>query len=125
MRRRASSNFHSLTAFLHVATCVISVAMLLSFPAASVHNFGTHFRAPEVRRAIERQTSVAQSDRTTQELVAQGDFLPMFLAPAATTAKILSRENFESPSNVPPSGLLKRRKLNPSGSGGEDPLLET
>jgi len=122
MKRRVSSSFDSLTAFLHVAVCVVSVAMLLSFPASSVHNFGTHFRTPEVRRALERHTSVAQSEGTTDELVARTDLLPTFFTPAETVSKIVPLDNFEPPSEVALSSLLNRRKLGSRGSGGQDPL---
>jgi hypothetical protein len=124
MERRISSSLNSLTAFLQVAACIVSVAMLLLFPAAKVHNFGTHFRTPEVRRAIERHTFVAHSENNTHERVAQSVSLPAFFTPAESASKIVARDNFESPSEAPLTRLLKRRKLNSSGSGGQNPLLK-
>jgi hypothetical protein len=123
MERWISSSFDSLTAFLHVAACIISVAMLLSLPATKAHHFGSHFRTPEVRRATERHTSVAHSDNNTYE-VARSDLLPTFFTPTTTDSKIVPRDGFESLSEVPISRLLNRRKLNPSASGGQDPLLQ-
>jgi hypothetical protein len=122
MKRRVSSSFDSLTAFLHVAVCVVSVAMLLSFPAAKVHNFGAHFRTPEVRRSTERHTSVAQSEGTTDELVARAILFPTFFAPAESVGKIVPLDNFEPPSNAAQSRPPIRRKLCARGSGAQDPL---
>jgi hypothetical protein len=124
MERRVSSRFHSPTAFVHAAACIVSLVMLLSFPASSVHSFGTHFRTPEVRRALERHTSVAHSDGNTPELIAHNDLLPTFFTPAETGSKIFPTDNSEPSSDVPLSSLLNRRKLSPSGSGGPDPLIQ-
>ncbi len=123
MGTRLSSSLKSLSAFLRVAACIASVAMLLSFPATAVHNFGAHFRTPEVRRATERHTSVAHSDNDPHECVAQSGLLPTFFTPTATVSKIVPRDNFEPPSEVGLFRLLNRLKLNSSDSGGQDPLL--
>jgi hypothetical protein len=124
MERRVSSSLNTLTGFLHVAACIVSIAMLLSFPATRVHNFGTHFRTPEVRRAIERHSSVAHSHDNALDRVAQSDLLPMFFTPTETASKIVPLGNFEAASEVPLPRLLNRLKLNPAGSGGQDPLLQ-
>lgn len=123
MERPVSHCLNSLTAFLHAAACIVSIAMLLSFPAVTVHNFATHFRAPEVRRTAERHTSVVNSDEdNTRERVAQRDLLPTFFVP--TEPKTVPGDNLKLPSQVPLSRLLNRLKLSCRASRGQDPFLE-
>jgi hypothetical protein len=124
MKRRLSSSFDSLTAFLYFAACALSTVMLLSLPAARAHNFGAHFRTPEVRRAVERHTSIAHSDCDAPARVAKSHPLARFFAPTETAGNIVLADNFESASDVLLPRLLNRLKLNPSGSNGEDPLLQ-
>lgn len=123
MGRSASFSFDSPTASLRIVVCIVSVVMLLLFPAAKAHSFGTHFRTPEVRRTAERHTCVAHSDNDPHECVAQSGLLPTFFTPTATVSKIVPRDNFEPPSEVGLFRLLNRLKLNSSDSGGQDPLL--
>jgi hypothetical protein len=123
MERAVSSRFSSFKAFLNVAACIISIVMLLSFPASKVHCFGAHFRSPEVRRAVERQTSVAHGESNLHESIARSGLLPTFFTPRETNSKIIPVDNFESAAEVTLLSLLNRRKLNPCGSGAQDPLL--
>lgn len=122
MERRARFCFDSLTAITYVAVCAVIVAMLLFLPANRVHCFGNHFRTPEVRRTIERQTPVAYSTENARERVARSELLPTFFAPTETSSKIVPLDNVESTRQVPLSRLLNRLKLHPSGSSGRDPL---
>jgi hypothetical protein len=124
MERRASFWFESATTALRLAACVVGIAMLLCFPAVKAHRFGPHFRTPEVRRAMERHTFVAHSDDSVPARVAQLDLLPTFFIPADISSRIVPREYLESISELPLSRMLNRRKLNPSGSGGQVPLLQ-
>ena len=98
--------------------------MLLLFPAAKAHDFGTHFRQPEVRRTAERHTSIARSDNNSQDRIAQSALLKQSFAPAKPDVKIVPRDNVDSTPEVFLARLLKRLKLNPSGLGGQDPLLQ-
>ena len=123
MNRRLTRRLHSVTAFLHAVACVVSVAMLISFPAGNGHSFGTHFRTPQVRRAIERQVSIAHSDSNIRDQVAHSDPLATFFAPADPHPGMMARGHRESFPEVPLPRLLSRLKLNPSGSGNQDPLL--
>ncbi len=120
MRKRWLS---SIRVLLQAVACVVSMVMLLSFPAAKAHAFGTHFRNPEVRRTIERHTSIAHPDQNLQKGVAPTDTLPRFFIPIETVNKIVPLGDFESIPEVPLPRLLNRLKLNPSGSSGQDPLL--
>jgi hypothetical protein len=124
VKRSVSSCLRSLTACLRVVVCAIVVGMLLFFPANKVHSFRNHFRSPEVRRAIERNTAVAHSAEKTHALVGQMEFLPTFFTPTETNSKVVALENFESAADVPLARLLNRLKLNPAGSSGQDPLLQ-
>jgi hypothetical protein len=120
MEKSLSSAFNSLTAALHLAACVVGIAMLLSFPATRAHNFATHFRTPEVRRSVERNTFIAHGESSSPERIACSELLPTFFTPTETDRRITSPDNFALPSQVPLSRLLHRRKLNPARSNGPD-----
>jgi len=119
MKRRVATGAGFLKALFHAAACILSVAMLLSFPASKVHDFDAHFRTPEVRRSIERNTSVAFGHDNAKESVAHSHLLPTFFVPAQTDRPTTSRDT-EKPFEAPRFRILSRLKL--SGSGGQDPL---
>lgn len=96
--------------------------MLLSFPANKVHRFEDHFRAPEVRRSIERHTSFAQPELTGAEQVAHADVVPTVLIPVITQDFSKPLASFQVVSATPLTRFLLRLKLGPSHSGGSDPL---
>jgi len=73
---------------------------------------------------MEGHTSVALEDQGNHERLIQSNQLPTLFTPVQATVKILRDHSFESPSEVPLVRLLKRLKLNPSGSRGQDPLLQ-
>jgi hypothetical protein len=104
--------------------CIVSVAMLLLFPAFQGRGFGPHFRNPEVRRATRRHTFVAHGDNNAEDSIAQTCRLTNPVAPVKSESKIVPRDDFELPPQVSIARLLNRMKLNPSGSGGQDPLLQ-
>jgi hypothetical protein len=124
MKSRSHKGLHSLTAFFDALACVLSIVMLLSFPAGRLHSFGDHFRTPEVRRTTQRHTYVAAEGQRVQENAVRSDVLPTFFAPVETPVSLVSDRLFESPSEIPLVRLLNRLKLNPSGSSGQDPLLQ-
>ena len=123
MQRRLPHRFDSFSAILHTALCIVSVAMLLSFPASRVHSFGTHFRTPTVRRSIERHTSVAHTDDRVSDHLAPSKLLLTFFTPVQPLLRVVTTNESTSPVQSPVISLLSRRKLCPSGSGGQDPLL--
>lgn len=123
MQRRVSHRFGSLTAILNVAACIVSVVMLLSFPAVRVHSFGTHFRSPTVRRSIERHTAVAQTDDQGGDRVAPAVALPSFFTSIEPASRVVTRGDSPPFSHPPIVRLLSRRKFCPSASSGQDPLL--
>ena len=112
-------------AFGHAVACLLSIAMLLSFPASRFHSFSAHFRTPEVRRTTERNTLVTEETRNPRESIPRSELLPTFFAPAEpVSVKIIFDRNLDSHADFPLVHLLSRLKLNPPGSGGEDPLLQ-
>lgn len=123
MGRNVSFGFARLTALAHATACVMGVLMLLLLPAVRSHHYAAHFRAPEVRRAAERQTFMAHTDNNAEEGVAQPSLLPRFFAATETSCKILPQSNFESPRQNSLCRVLNRWKLNRSSSSGPDPLL--
>jgi|SRR5580698_862587 hypothetical protein len=117
-------NRHRLMLPFSIVACVLSVAMLLSFPAGNAHRFNPHFRSPEVRRTAERHTSIASPSHVTDESALQPRVMPTFFAPMQSSATALGRDRgFASPAEVPVLRLLNRLKLCTSGSSGQDPLL--
>jgi hypothetical protein len=126
--RRAHAHLRLLAPVLYSVACVLSIAMLLSFPAAKVHSFRAHFRTPETRRVTDRHTFVAVEGQGANERIIKNDSqngsLPSFFTPIESITKIDCNCSFESPSEVPLLRLLNRLKLNPSGSSGSDPLLQ-
>jgi hypothetical protein len=123
MRSLLQSSIRSLKSLLRVVACVLSVAMLLSLVIAKSHNFGAHFRTPEVRRTTMRHTTAAHSYDSSCERVAHSNIQPARFAPIHLQREIIPLENFALASEVPLPRLLSRLKLNPAGSGGLDPLL--
>jgi hypothetical protein len=108
MGRKRSSSFASLRALLRASVCVLSVVMMLLFPAVRPHSFGAHFRAPQVRRAFERHTSIAHSDSGAQARVPRSEVLPRFFVPAQRDLKLVSVDYFDAAIELSLSRLLNR-----------------
>jgi hypothetical protein len=116
------SSERTVATFLRVAACILSVAMLLSFPAARPHHFGQHFGTTEIRQNIVRHTFVAEPEPGEEE-IAQSDAQPAI--PMPVTLESVAK-SFLSPaivSNLPTFRILQHLKLGPSRSGASDPLL--
>ena len=120
---RVSSRFNSLSVFLKVATCLFFIAKLLFFPSLSVHDFTGHLGAPNALRIAVGHNPVVRSDVDGRESVTRSLRLPTFSSSIETAGKIVPSRNFDSIPKVPLIRRLSRLKLNPSGSGGQDPLL--
>jgi hypothetical protein len=106
---------------------VIGIAMLLSFPMNRAHQFEVHLRTPEVRRAIKRNTFVAQPEVTGGERVVQANHADAKVPPslvAALVAPVFFKPVANSPivSEILPTRFLLRFKPAPKPSGGSDPL---
>jgi hypothetical protein len=112
-----------MAAFIRIAACIISVMMLLLFPAARFHSFQAHFRTPEVRRTTQRHTSVAYSHDDTCERAIVIRPLPISFVDSEPGQRITARNTVEKPFEAPRLRILSRLKFNPSGSSGPDPLL--
>jgi hypothetical protein len=112
---------------IRVALSLIGIAMLLSFPMNSAHQFEVHFRTPEVLRAIKRNTFVAPPEVTGGERVAQANHADAKIPPSVVAA-LVAPVFFKPVSNSPivaeilPTRFLLRFKPVPKPSGGSDPL---
>jgi hypothetical protein len=112
---------------IRAALSVIGIAMLLSFPMNRAHQFQVHFRTPEVRRAIVRNTFMAQPEVTGGERVVHANHADAKIPPsvmAALVAPVLFKPVSDSPivSEILPTRFLLRLKPAPKPTGGSDPL---
>lgn len=123
MSTRVHSTTFEVAGLLNLACCVVSVLMLLAFPMRSAHKYTDHFRTPEVRRSIERNTFVAQPESGPTERIAHQAVLPALLVPIDSGDTIEPVAGFELPFETPLSRLLLRLKLGSARSDSQDPLL--
>jgi len=118
-----TSGTRAIATLLRVAACIVSVAMLLSFPVTRAHNFGQHFGTTEIRHNIVRHTFVAGPEAGGVEKIAHFDSLSAIPGPATienTTARFSTHAIV---SEVPTYRILQHLKLGPSRSGPSDPLI--
>jgi hypothetical protein len=101
---------------------LIAVAMLFSFPANKVHRFEAHFRTPEIRRAIERSTFLAQPEVTGAEHVVQVKVAPSVLVVLEVPVFSKPLANVRIGSEPLPTRFLLRFKPKLTRSGGSEPL---
>lgn len=124
MRRLLASALRNAAPIIRTIACVVSVAMLLTFPTVKPHNFSDHLRTPEVRRSIVRHTQVAQVEDATAKSVErigiQPDTLPLLLN---FKTKVATISNVELAPQASPTRLFLRLKLGASPAGGEDPFI--
>jgi hypothetical protein len=123
MNSRLHFKAHKLTGMLNLAACIVTVLMLLAFPIRSAHRFENHFRAPEVRRSIERHTVVAHSESAPVERIADQAVVPALWVPVDLREAIQPASEVELSASIPISRLLLRLKLGSARSGSQDPLL--
>jgi hypothetical protein len=124
MRTSLTSVSKSAASVVRVVACLISVALLLTFPLVKAHTFNDHFRSPEIRRSIVRHTQVAEADDATAESVQRINIQPTALFQLLDlnqeSAKVI---NVEFVPQAVPTQLFLRLKLGNSPGGGEDPLI--
>jgi hypothetical protein len=108
---------------IRAAACILSVAMLLSFPTARAHNFGQNFGATEIRQNIVRHTFVAGPEAGGVEKIALID--AQAANPTPVTIENIAKRLFPVAiaAQVPAFRILQHFKLGPSRSGASDPLL--
>jgi hypothetical protein len=122
-----SKYYEYLSVAIRAALSIVGVAMLLSFPINRSHQFEVHFRTPEVRRAIQRNTFVAQPEITGGERVMHANYADTKVPPSAVAelvAPVFFKPVSNSPivSEIPPTRFLLRFKPAPKPSGGSNPL---
>jgi hypothetical protein len=123
LRNLTTIGVRSITTSIRVAACVLSVAMLLSFPVTRAHSFGQHFGTTEIRHNIVRHTFVAGPETCEVDKISHIDALP-----AVPTTVIVENLGVRlSPdtvaSELPTFRIVHHFKLGPSRSGASDPLI--
>jgi hypothetical protein len=110
---------------VRLAIGLFSLLMLATLPVQRAHQFETHYRTTQIRRTFERHAEVAHSDASVADKAAQEAPVPSFLAlvaPDVATGPIIlvdRSDQFPHPQRAP----HLRRKLGPSASDGQDPLI--
>jgi len=113
----------SIRSLIRVAGCLVGIVMLLAFPVPLSHQFSPHYRSPQVRRAIERHTFVAQPEGTAAGRISRAKIRPVIAAPALEVQVLRPQAvevYFVSWESQP--RLLIRRKAGPSRTGDTDPF---
>jgi hypothetical protein len=122
-RNLLTSGPRLITTSLRVAACIVSVAMLLSFPLARTHSFGQHFGTTQIRHSIVRHTFVAGPETTGVEKMVHFDAQTSIPEPAVLASAATRLFPLPLLSTVPTFRILQHFKLGPSRSGATDPLL--
>ncbi|MGD1028567.1 hypothetical protein [Candidatus Binatus soli] len=123
LRNFLKSSGRAIATTLRAAACILSVAMLLSFPTARAHHFGQHVGATEIRQNIVRHTFVAGPETGGVEKIAHIDAQPAIPMPVIIENVAKGFFPLAIASEVPTFRLLQHFKLGPSRSGAPDPLL--
>jgi hypothetical protein len=109
------------SATVRAALSFIAVAMLLSFPANKAHRFALHFGTPEVLRAIERNTFLAQPEMTGTEHIVHAQVTSSVLVVLVVPGFCKRLGNVRIISEVLPTRFLRRFKPSAGPSGESDP----
>jgi hypothetical protein len=123
LRNFLTSSSRSITTSLRVAACIVSVAMLLSFPLTRAHSFGQHFGTTQIRHSIVRHTFVAGPATSGVEKIVHFDAQPSIPEPAVVASAATRLFPLPLLSSVPTFRILQHFKLGPSRSGATHPLL--
>ena len=123
LRNGLKSTGRTISATLRAVACILSVAMLLSFPVARVHSFGQHFGTTEIRQNIVRHTFVAGPETGGVERMAHIDTLAAIPTPVIVENVAKCLFPLAIVSDVPIFRILRHLRLGPSRSGASDPLL--
>ena len=123
LRNLLKTTGRTISASLQAVACILSVAMLLSFPVARVHNFGQHFGTTEIRQNIVRHTFVAGPETGGVERMTHNDALAAIPTPVIVENVAKCLFPLAIVSDVPIFRTLQHLKLGPSRSSASDPLL--
>ena len=123
MHNLLKSGLSMIGMFIRAATCIVSVAMLLSFPLTRAHSFGQHFGTTEIRHSIVRHTFVAGPESSGAEKIVHFEALPSIPEPAVLVSAATRLFPLPLLSIVPTFRILHHFKLGPSRSGASDPLI--
>jgi hypothetical protein len=123
LRNLLKSASRSIAVSLRVAACIVSVAMLLSFPVSKAHSFGQHFGTTQIRRNIVRHTFVAGPETGGVERMTHIDALASIPTPLIVENVAKCLLPLATVLQVPPLRIFRHFKLGPSRSSVSDPLL--
>ena len=123
LQNLVKSSGRAITAFLCAAACILSIAMLLSFPVIRAHSFGEHFGTTEVRQNIVRHTFVAGPEAAGVEKIAHIEWQAAVPMPVVVENLEKSFLSTAIVSHFPTFRILRHLKLGPARSGTSDPLL--
>jgi hypothetical protein len=108
---------------VRIAICALSAMSLLAFSLRPAYQSTVHLRTPEVRRSVERHTSVAEPEASPAGRIADGAVVPALAAPVDAAITVKPRLEPEPSTEIPLTRLLLRLKLGPSRADGQDLLL--
>jgi len=123
LRNLTTLGVRSITTSIRVAACILSVAMLLSFPLTRAHSFGQHFGTTEIRHNIVRHTFVAEPETSGVEEISHVDALPVIPATVIVENLAVRLSPDTVASELPTFRIVHHFKLGPSRSGASDPLI--
>jgi hypothetical protein len=95
--------------------------MLLSLSLTPVHSFGNHFRSPEVRRSMKRNSVVAEAEDRAIDIAIPPSW-PVAMAPHRDDEALKFIANTEPTQELAFVRRLRRLKLGFSRSGTPDSL---
>jgi hypothetical protein len=123
LRNLLTASSRLITTSLRVAACIVSVAMLLSFPLTRAHSFSQHFGTTQIRHSIVRHTFVAGPETSGVEKIVHFDAQPSIPEPVVIASATTRLFPLPLLSTAPTFRILQHFKLGPSRSGATDPLL--
>jgi hypothetical protein len=123
MHNLLKSGLSMIGMFIRAAACIVSVAMLLSFPLTRAHSFGQHFGTTEIRHNIVRHTFVAGPETSEVGKISHIDALPAVPTTEIVENLVVRLSPDTIASELPTFRIVHHFKLGPSRSGPSDPLI--
>jgi hypothetical protein len=123
LRNLLTTSSRLIASSLRVAACVISVAMLLSFPLTRPHSFGQHFGTTQIRHNIVRHTFVAGPEAGGVEKIAYIEALTAIPTAVIVENVLVRLSPHRIVPELPTFRILQHFKLGPSRSDASDPLI--
>jgi hypothetical protein len=116
--------YGTLDGWIRLAFCVLGLAMLISFPIQSGHQFINHLRTEKISQQIKRHTSVAQPEANCAQQVDHPAVNPNLIK---TPVLRVAEPRFESETLDPEPSVgrfLLRIKFGSARKDSSPPLLQ-